>query len=112
MRVNQLSQHEVFDWRSKTGRALAKNGVWTIAGFVGANTFVIGLLSLFHGDMSLLSALALALAGGLLTTFAWRSAYRVLDPIGATDATTPQRGRLAASGSTSGFTTLIGAPEA
>jgi len=102
----------VRDWRSENGLALTRNGIWTIAGFIGVNMLVVGLLSLIHGEAGPLSALALALAGGLLAMFAWRSAYRVLDRIDATDAATPERGRLAATGSTSGFTTLIGAPEA
>ena len=110
MRATQYTRN-TFDLRNETGRALAKSGLWMIVGYIGASTLTLGLLSIFSGEGNPLTALVFVFAGGALATYAWRSAYRVLDRI---DTDTPITGqtRVAASRSTSGLTTLVGVPEA
>lgn len=106
-----LSKTAPIDLRSRTGRALVKSALWMIVGYIGASALTFGLLSLFHGEGSLLSAPAFMLGGGALAAYAWRSGYRILDRLEASDEAAPDQGR-AATRSTSGLTTLIGAPEA
>jgi hypothetical protein len=113
MRAKQLPRTATVDLRSEAGRALSKSGMWMIVAYVGASTLTIGLLRLVHGEGSSLSALLFVLAGGALAAFAWRSAYRVIDRIDASPAAAAhEEGRSPAGRSTSGLTTLIGAPEA
>ena len=109
MRVNPPAHGEAFDWRSEDGHVLTKNGIWTIAGFVGVNASAIGVMSLIDRNASPAFALAIALVGALLATFAWRSACRVF---AGSETAAPQQARPPVDRSTSGLTTLIGAPEA
>jgi hypothetical protein len=112
MRADQSARNRIVDLRSEAGRALAKIGVWMIVGYVGASTLALGLLRLFNGEGNPLSALSFALAGGALAMYAWRSGYRVVDRIDEPAAPVHAQARLTADRSTSGLTTLIGAPEA
>jgi hypothetical protein len=111
MRAHSVPSHIPIDLRSQAGRALVKSALWMIVGYIGASALTIGLLSLFHGKGSLLSALAVMLGGGWLAAYAWHSSYRILDRMEAPDEPAPDQARAAAR-STSGLTTLIGAPEA
>lgn len=112
MRADQSARNRIVDLRSEAGRALAKSGMWMIVGYVGASMFTLGLLRLFNGEGNPPSALSFVLAGGALAMYAWRSGYRVVDRFGEPAAPIPGQARLAADRSTSGLTTLIGAPEA
>jgi hypothetical protein len=112
MRADQSARNRIVDLRSEAGRALAKSAMWMIVGYVGASTFMLGLLRLFNGEGYPLSALSFVLAGGALAMYAWRSGYRVLDGIDEPAAPIPGQARVAADRSASGLTTLIGAPEA
>ena len=112
MLANQLRRNRVIDLRSESGRALAKSGMWMIVGYVGVSVLALGLAWLLHGERNPLSGLALLLAGGALALHGWRSGYRVLDRIDAPVTPVAGQARAAANRSTSGLTTLIGAPEA
>jgi hypothetical protein len=112
MRADQSARNRIVDLRSEAGCALAKSGMWMIVGYVGASTLTLGLLRLFNGEGNPLSALSFVLAGGALAMYAWRNGYRVLDRIDAPAVPIPGQARVAADRSTSGLTTLIGAPEA
>jgi hypothetical protein len=55
--------------------ALFACGLWLRIGFVGASGAMAGIVALFGGDGTPLSALALALGGAALAVFGWRRAY-------------------------------------
>jgi len=59
--------------------ALWACGMWLRVGFVGASAAVAGVVALFGGDGTPLSALALAVGGAALTVFGWRRAYAAVD---------------------------------
>jgi len=62
-----------------TRRALVACSLWLHIGLVGASAMAIGVLHLFDGDGSPLSALALAVSGGILAAASWRRSRTVLD---------------------------------
>jgi hypothetical protein len=53
--------------------------VWLRIAFIGASVSAAGLIQLFDGEVQLLSALALAVGGGLLAVFSRRRARTALD---------------------------------
>ena len=59
-------------------RRLAVSGLWSGLGFVGAGTLAAGLLMLVSGGTGAAIALALVIAGGVVATFGWRGAWKVL----------------------------------
>lgn len=65
--------------RNDTKRALLACGLWLRLGFIGASGFVAGILLLFDGSLAPLSALALAVGGGVLAGFSGWRARSVLD---------------------------------
>lgn len=64
--------------RCSTQRALTACSVWLTVGFIGASALAAGLVQLFNGELEWLSALALALSGGMLATVGWRRSRSVL----------------------------------
>ena len=63
----------------ESGGALFACGMWLRLGFVGASAAVAGIVALFGGDGTPLSALALAAGGAALAVFGWRRAYAAVD---------------------------------
>jgi len=63
----------------ESGGSLFACGMWLRLGFVGASLALAGVVALFSGDGTPLSALALAAAGAALTVFGWRRAYAAVD---------------------------------
>jgi uncharacterized membrane protein len=61
-----------------TKRALVACSLWLHIGFIGASAVAIGVLHLVDGDAPL-SALALAVSGGILAAAGWRRSRTVLD---------------------------------
>jgi hypothetical protein len=59
-------------------RTLVACSLWLHIGFIGASASATGLLWLFGGDAEWLSALALAISGGMLAAASWRHARTVL----------------------------------
>jgi len=65
--------------RPPIGRGAVVCGLWLRVALIGASAFVVGVLQMFGGEMKLLTALALAVVGGLLTAFSARRARHALD---------------------------------
>jgi len=65
--------------RRKAGRALVESGLWLRIGFIGASGVAAGLIQLFDGEVKPLSALALAVGGGVLAAVSWWRARTVLE---------------------------------
>jgi hypothetical protein len=59
--------------------ALFACGMWLRLGFVGASAAMAGVVALFSGEGTPLSALALAAGGAALTVLGWRRAYAAID---------------------------------
>lgn len=89
--------------RGESSGALFACGMWLRIGFVGASAAVAGVVALFGGDGTPLSALALAVGGAALTVFGWRRAYAAVD---ATEHPESSAGGTAAS---AGVSTAVGA---
>jgi membrane protein implicated in regulation of membrane protease activity len=67
------------DIQNSTERALIACSLWLHIGFIGAAALAAGLLQLFDGETKWLSALALALCGGVLSAASWRRARTVIE---------------------------------
>jgi len=67
------------DIQNTSERALVACSLWLHIGFIGATALAVGLLELLGGETKWLSALALALSGGVLAAASWRRARTVLE---------------------------------
>jgi len=65
--------------RMKARRALVACGMWLRVGLIGASGVAAGLMQLVDGEVRPLSALALAVGGGLLAAASWFRARAVLE---------------------------------
>jgi hypothetical protein len=65
--------------RNKSKRALLACGLWLRVSFIGASGLAAGLLFIFDGSLEPLSALVLAVGGGILAAFSWWRAWTILD---------------------------------
>jgi len=61
-----------------TRRSLLACALWMRAGFIGASATAVGVIQLFDGDWSMLTALSTLAAGIALAVFGWRRAYAAL----------------------------------
>ena len=78
MATIEVSQTSDPDLRSASGRYLTAFAVWLPIGFIGVSGVVVGAIQFFGSEAKPLSALALAVAYGLLAAFSWRRARSVL----------------------------------
>ncbi len=60
-------------------RSLVSCSLWLHIGFIGASALAAGLIRLSAGNAGALSALALAISGGVLALASWRRGRTVLD---------------------------------
>lgn len=88
-----LNAHSMSELRQKAGRALGECGLWLRIGFIGASGLAAGLLQLFDGEVKPLSALALAVGGGVLAAGSWWRGRTVLDIVDGAAAVTAQISR-------------------
>ena len=91
--LNSISIDRRFfvDRNSASWRAFVASGLWLRAGFVGASVFAIGLIMLFTGEASALTALTCLVAGGAFAAFAWRRSWAALNRIETSLPVTPAR---------------------
>jgi hypothetical protein len=69
-------------------------GLWLRIGFIGASALAAGLLQLFDGEVKPMSALALAVGGGVLAAVSWwraRTVLAIVDRTSAVSAGAPSR---------------------
>jgi len=74
-------------------RALVESGLWLRIGFIGASGVAAGIIQLLGGDVKPISALALAVGGGVLATLSWRRAGAILESADKLTSTAPSTGR-------------------
>jgi membrane protein implicated in regulation of membrane protease activity len=60
-------------------RPLVACSLWLHVAFIGAAALAVGILQLFDGETTWLSALALAFSGAVLAAASWRRARTVLE---------------------------------
>ena len=74
---------------NNTDRALVACSLWLHVGFVGAAALAAGLIQLFDGEANWLSALGLALSGGVLAAACWLRSRTVLERAERASAVAP-----------------------
>ena len=74
-------------------RALVESGLWLRIGFIGASGVAAGIIQLLGGEVRPISALALAVGGGVLATLTWRRAAAVLKSADRLATSAPSNGR-------------------
>jgi hypothetical protein len=79
--IISIDRRFFLDRNSASGRAFVGSGLWLRAGFVGAGAFAIGLIALFTGEASALTALTCLVAGGAFAAFAWRRCWAALNHV-------------------------------
>jgi hypothetical protein len=83
LNLNSIDRRFFVDRNSASWRAFVASGLWLRGGFVGASVFAIGLILLFTGEASALTALTCLVAGGAFAAFAWRRAWAALNRVEA-----------------------------
>ena len=78
---DESSEQFIADFDATTS-VLTKSGAWSTLGFFGASVVAAGLVYPVAGLGSVLTAVALVLIGAAVATFAWVTAWRLLDAIG------------------------------
>jgi hypothetical protein len=69
-----------------TRRAMLACGLWMRLGFIGASLVAVGVIQLFDGETSALSALSFVAGGAVLAALGWRRAHAALASLGQVDA--------------------------
>jgi hypothetical protein len=87
--------------QNMTERALIACSLWLHIGFIGAAAMAVGLLQLFDGEATRLSALALAFSGGALAAASWGRGRTVLEHAERASAVTTNASGESASRATS-----------
>ena len=65
--------------KNKMDRALVASSLWLHVGFIGACALAAGLIQLFDGETTWLSALSLGFCGGALAVAGWRRGRSILE---------------------------------
>jgi hypothetical protein len=73
-----VTTHEAPPLGAETRNALLACGLWMRAAFVGASATAVGVIQLFNGEWSALSALSTTAAGIALVGVSWRRAHAAL----------------------------------
>ena len=81
LNIISIDRRFFLDRNSASWRAVVASGLWLRAGFVGASAFAIGLIMLFTGEASALTALTCLVAGGAFAAFAWRRSWAALNRV-------------------------------
>jgi hypothetical protein len=81
------------DLSERARRALVESGLWLRIGFIGASGVAAGIIQLLGGEAKPISALALAVGGGVLATLSWWRAGAVLESADQLPSTAPSTGR-------------------
>ena len=85
--------------QNNTDRALVASSLWLHIGFIGACALAAGLIQLFDGETTWLSALSLGFCGAALAAAGWRRGRSILEraermSVVAADAPTDQGARV------------------
>jgi hypothetical protein len=79
MEARIANTQPIRDLSKSARRALVESGLWLRIGFIGASGFAAGVIQLLGNEAKPISALALAVGGGVLAMLSWRRALANLD---------------------------------
>jgi hypothetical protein len=79
MEARIVNTQPIRDLSKSARRALIESGLWLRIGFIGASGVAAGIIQLLGGEVKPISALALAVGGGVLATLSWRRAGAILE---------------------------------
>ncbi len=93
MEARIANTQPIRDLSKSARRALVESGLWLRIGFIGASGVAAGIIQLLGGEGKPISALALAVGGGVLATLSWRRAWANLDSADQLPSVAPSTGR-------------------
>jgi hypothetical protein len=93
MEARIANTQPIRDLSERARRALVESGLWLRIGFIGASGFAAGIIQLLGVEVKPISALALAVGGGVLATLSWRRAGAILESADQPASTAPSTGR-------------------
>ena len=79
MQARIVNTQPIRDLNRRARRALVESGLWLRIGFIGASGVAAGIIQLLGVEAKPISALALAIGGGVLATLSWRRAGAILE---------------------------------
>lgn len=79
MEARIANTQPIRDLSKSARRALVESGLWLRIGFIGASGVAAGIIQLLGSEGKPISALALAVGGGVMATLSWRRAWANLD---------------------------------
>ena len=79
MEARIMNTQPIRDLSKGARRALVESGLWLRISFIGASGFAAGIIQLLGGEAKPISALALAIGGGVLAILGWRRAGAILE---------------------------------
>jgi hypothetical protein len=79
MEARIANTRPILDLSMRAWRSLVESGLWLRVGFIGASGLAAGIIQLLGNEVKPLSALGLALGGGVLATLSWRRAGAILE---------------------------------
>jgi hypothetical protein len=86
MEARIVNTQPIRDLNKRARSALVESGLWLRIGFIGASGVAAGIIQLLGAEAKPISALALAVGGGVLAVLGWRRARIVLE---SADEATP-----------------------
>ena len=93
MEARIVNTQPIRELSRRARRALIESGLWLRIGFIGASGVAAGIIQLFGGEVKPISALALAVGGGVLATLSWRRAGAILESADKPASAAPSTGR-------------------
>jgi hypothetical protein len=93
MEARIVNTQPIRDLSKSARRALVESGLWLRIGFIGASGVAAGIIQLLGGEVKPISALALAVGGGVLATLSWRRASVILESAEKPRSIAPSTGR-------------------
>jgi len=93
MEARIVNTQPIRDLSKSARHALVESGLWLRIGFIGASGVAAGIIQLLGADAKPISALALAVGGGVLATLCWRRAEAILENADKLTSTSPTTGR-------------------
>jgi hypothetical protein len=93
MEARIVTTQPIRDLSRSVRHALVESGLWLRIGFIGASGVAAGIIQLLGGEVKPISALALAVGGGVLATLSWRRAGFVLESADKPTSIAPSTGR-------------------
>jgi len=93
MEARIVNTQPIRDLSKSARHALVESGLWLRIGFIGASGVAAGIIQLLGAEAKPISALALAVGGGVLAVLSWRRARIVIESADQATPIVPSTGR-------------------